>query len=74
MIEDRFDARTLENMKVALERVCQRRPDGEDYKLRKLVARRIIHSANNGKKTLGELTEAAKSVIARLPENKRKSA
>ena len=74
MIEDRFDARTLANMKVALERVCQRRPDGEDYKLRKLVARRIIHSANSGKKTLGELTEAAKSVMARLPENKRKSA
>jgi hypothetical protein len=34
MIEDGFDARTLANMNVALERVCQRRPDGEDHKVR----------------------------------------
>jgi hypothetical protein len=42
MIEDGFDARTLANMNVALERVCQRRPDGEDHKVRRLVAQRII--------------------------------
>jgi hypothetical protein len=32
MIEDRFDARTVANMSVALERVCQQRHDGEDHK------------------------------------------
>ena len=29
MIEDRFDARTLANMQVALERVCRQKPNGE---------------------------------------------
>jgi hypothetical protein len=41
MIEDGFDARTLANMNVALERVCQRRPDGEDHKVRRRAAQRI---------------------------------
>jgi ribosomal protein L32E len=45
MIEDRFDARTLANMNVALERVCQRRPDGENHKVRRRVAQRIIQCA-----------------------------
>ena len=58
MIEDRFDARTLANMNVALDRVCQRRPDGEDHRVRKLVARRIIRCAQLGNKTLGALTKA----------------
>ena len=58
MVEDRFDARTLANMNVALDRVCQRRPDGEDHRVRKLVARRIIRCAKLGKKTLGALTKA----------------
>jgi hypothetical protein len=50
MIEDGFDARTLANMNVALERVCQRRPDGEDHKVRRLVAQRIIRCAKMGQK------------------------
>jgi len=54
----RFDARTLANMSVALDRVCQRRPDGEDQRVRKLVAQRIIQCAKIGKKTLGALTNA----------------
>jgi hypothetical protein len=58
MIEDGFDARTLANMNVALERVCQRRPDGEDHTVRRLVARRIIKCAKMGQKTLGALTKA----------------
>jgi hypothetical protein len=59
MIEDGFDARTLANMNVALERVCQRRPDGEDHKVRRFVAQRIIRCAKMGQKTLGALTKAA---------------
>jgi hypothetical protein len=74
MTADSFDARTLANMDVALERVCQRRPDGEEHRVRKLVARRIIKCARNGKRTLGALTEAGEQVLSRLPENKRKSA
>jgi hypothetical protein len=72
MIEDGFDARTLANMTVALERVCQRRPDGEDHKIRRRVARRIIQCAKMGKKTLGELTKAGEGFV--VVENSRKSA
>jgi hypothetical protein len=63
MIGDRFDARTFANMNVALERVCQRRPDGEDHRVRKLVARRIIQCAKIGKKTLGALTNAGEGLV-----------
>jgi hypothetical protein len=63
MIEDRFDARTLANMNVALERVCQRRPDGEDHRVRKIVAQRIIQCAKIVKKTLGALTNAGERYV-----------
>jgi len=72
MIEDRFDARTLANMNVALERVCQRTPDGEDHRVRKLVAQRIIQCAKIGKKTLGALTKAGERFASE--ENSRRSA
>ena len=70
MIEDRFDARTFANMNVALERVCQRKPDGENYRVRKLVAQRIIRCAKIGKKTLGALTNAGERYV----RNSRRSA
>jgi len=63
MIEERFDARTLANMNVALERVCQRRPDGADHRFRKLVAQRIIQCAKTGLKTLGALTKAGERFV-----------
>jgi hypothetical protein len=62
MIEDGFDARTLANMNVALERVCRQRPDAEDHKVRRRVAQRIIQCAKRGKKTLGALTKAGERV------------
>jgi hypothetical protein len=58
MIEERFDSRTIANMNVALERVCRRRADGADHKVRKLIAQRIIQCAKRGAKTLGALTKA----------------
>ena len=63
MIEERCDARTLANMNVALERVCQRRPDGADHRFRKLVAQRIIQCAKTGLKTLGALTKAGERFV-----------
>jgi hypothetical protein len=66
MIEGNFDSRTFANMNVALDRVCQRRPDGESYKVRKLVAQRIIRCAKSGKTSLGELVEAGESALTRL--------
>jgi hypothetical protein len=65
-------ARTLANMNVALERVCQRMPDGEDHRVRKLVARRIIQCAKIGNKTLGALTKAGERFEG--AENSRQSA
>jgi transposase len=56
-------AHTLANMNVALERACQLRPDGEDHRFRKLVARRIIQCAAMGKNTLGALTKARFAVV-----------
>jgi hypothetical protein len=58
MIEGRFDARTLAKSNVALERICQQRPDGEDHKVRRRVAQRIIQCAKRGRRTLGALTKA----------------
>ena len=58
MIEDRFDARTLANMQVALERACRQKPNGECHKVRRRVAQRIIQCAKRAKGTLGALTKA----------------
>ena len=38
MIEGKFDSRTLANMNVALDRVCEKATHGEDYVVRKRVA------------------------------------
>lgn len=74
MIEDGFDSRTLANMNVALDRVCKKRPNGEDHELRKLVAEHIIRCAKTGKTALGPLTEAGERALARWSEDNKKSA
>jgi hypothetical protein len=58
LIEGAFDSRTLANMNVALDRVCEKATQGEDHAVRKRVAKQIIKCARNGKTTLGELTAA----------------
>jgi hypothetical protein len=63
-----FDSRTLANMNVALDRVCENAAHGEDHAVRKRVARQIIKCARNGKTTLGELTAAGhRGLIVALP-------
>ena len=74
LIEEDFDSQTLANMNVALDRVCQRRPDGEDHELRKFVAEQIIRCAKMGRRTLGAFTEAGERALARWHENNKKSA
>ncbi len=59
MITDSFDARTLANMEVALESACKRLDAGEQHLARKQIASRILDCAQNGGRTLGELTRAA---------------
>jgi len=58
LIEEAFDSRTLANMQVALERVCETVADGERHAVRKRVAKHIIECARGGRTTLGELTAA----------------
>jgi hypothetical protein len=58
MIEGRFDARTLASMNVALERVCQQRPDGEDHKVQQARCSADHPVRKGGKRTLGALTKA----------------
>jgi hypothetical protein len=58
-IAERFDAGTLINMNIALERACQALPKGSnDHKTRRYIARRIIQCAAGGDRTLGSLTKA----------------
>jgi multimeric flavodoxin WrbA len=65
IIDNRFDDRTLANMKVALDRVCGTSLHGERHDVRKRVAQAIIRCARDGKTTLGSLTEVAESALAR---------
>jgi hypothetical protein len=71
LIEGAFDRRTLANMNVALDRVCEKAAHGEDHAVRKLVAKSIIKCARSGKITLGELTAAGqRGLITALPGSK----
>lgn len=71
LIEGAFDSRTLANMNIALDRVCEKAAHGEDHSVRKRVAKQIIKCARNGKTTLGELTAAGqRGLIAALPTPK----
>ena len=66
MIEEAFDTRTLANMNVALDRVCEKIAKGELHPVRKRVARQIIKCASSGKTTLAELTAAGQRALARV--------
>ena len=60
-----FNPRTLANMTVALDRVCEQFPIGKQ-EVRKWVAESILQCANSGKTTLGALTEAGERALAQL--------
>ena len=66
LINGTFDSRTLANMNFALDRVCETAAKGEDYAVRKCVARQIIKCARSGKTTLGELTAAGQRGLITL--------
>ena len=55
MIEGSFDARTLAYMNVALHRVCEHAPLGEQHDVRERVAQGIIRCTKNGRTALGAL-------------------
>ena len=59
MITERFDRRVMAAMEVALDRVCERWPNGGSHLLRKRVAQSIIRCAKTGNTSLDALVEAA---------------
>jgi hypothetical protein len=66
MIESKFDSRTLANMNVALDRVCEKAPRGEKHSVRKRIAKQIIKCARSGKTTLTDLTAAGQRALSQL--------
>jgi hypothetical protein len=71
LIDGAFDSRTLANMNVALDRVCEKAAHGEDHAVRRRVAKQIVKCARSGKITLGELTAAGqRGLITSLPGSK----
>jgi hypothetical protein len=74
MIEGSFDARTLACMNVALDRVCEHTPLGEQHEVRERVAQGVIRCAKSGRTTLGALIEAGEHALARIPEKPKQSA
>jgi hypothetical protein len=74
MIENNFDDRTLANMNVALERVCDRSRDGEQHPFRKRVAQSILRSAKAGRVSLAALTAAGKQALSNSAKKDRRPA
>jgi hypothetical protein len=66
LIEGTFDSRTLANMNVALDRVCEKAAGGEDHSVRKLVARQIVKCARGGRTTLSDLTAAGERALIKV--------
>ena len=72
MIADNFDARTMANMEVALERMCERFPrELASHEARKEVAVALLHSAREGHRNLGPLNAAAKRAAQRIVSSPR---
>jgi hypothetical protein len=63
MIEGAFDSRSLANMNIALDRVCERAANGQKHAVRKRIAKQIIKCARSGKTTLGDLTAAGRRAL-----------
>jgi hypothetical protein len=67
VITDSFDARTLANMEVALERACKMLAIGaEEHRVRRHIASKILECAKSGDRTLGGLTDAGRVAVTEL--------
>jgi hypothetical protein len=67
MIVGHYDRRTMAVMEAALDRVCERWPNGGTHELRKRVARSIIRCAQTRNTGLDALIEAGERALARPP-------
>jgi hypothetical protein len=66
LIEGAFDSRSLANMNIALDRVCEKVFNGRKHSVRRRVAKQIIKCARSGKTTLGDLTAAGRRALIEL--------
>ena len=74
MIADSFDARTLANMDVALERACKTLSvAAERHDIRRYIASKILKCARAGDTGLGDLTEAGRIAARELGERAKAS-
>jgi hypothetical protein len=71
MIAGHFDRRTMAAMEVALDRVCERWPNGGTHKARKRAARGIIRCADTGHTGLDALIEAGEHALAQPPRSQK---
>jgi hypothetical protein len=70
MIADSFDARTLANMEVALERACANIPTGsEKHRTRRHIASRILERAESGDRTLAGLSQAGRAAAIEFSQS-----
>jgi len=74
MIVERFDRRAMAAMEEALEKACERWPNGGTHRLRKRVAQSIIRCAETGNISLDALTEAGERALAQLPQSSKRVA
>ena len=74
MIVERFDRPTMVAMEVALEKACERWPNGGKHSCRKRIDQSIIRCARTGNTSLDMLIEAGERAIAQLPQSGRGSA
>ncbi|BBO02000.1 MULTISPECIES: hypothetical protein, partial [Bradyrhizobium] len=61
-----IDERTMANLDVVLEEICRSLPHGGDHELRKAIAQKLLDSALQGNRTLGELTDVARAALAEM--------
>jgi predicted MarR family transcription regulator len=70
MIEGDFDRPTLAAMDAALDRVCEKIPRGEEYAVRKRIAKQIVKCAKSGKTSLSELTAAGQRALIKVADSR----
>ena len=63
-----LDQRTIANMDVVLERVCQGLPSGGDHATRKYVAQKLIQYAKKGNTTLGSLELVGRRALQEITQ------
>ena len=74
LIGEYFDRRKMAAMEVALDRACERWPDGGEHVRRKRVAESIIRCAKTGNTSLDALTRAGERALAQLPQSSKRVA